>query len=307
MKNESRYQIEADWVINYDCNYSCDYCINGSSVKNPVIDNDRIKKYVNFFDLTERTWLFHFTGGEPLLYSGFTKLCADLSKQHLIALNSNISLENIYEIAKIIPPNRFEYIHCALHPKERAKHEGLLKLTQKLTFFMDRGFFIFLSCVMTPDIFPYFEHYQEMFSKNGFALIPKSLRGTYNSLPYPESYTDNQKEALTRYYKNLEFISNDFLARSPTINPLLDQYFLNGFPDFNGVLCSAGKDFVRIKPDGKIFRCGKLHKIGDITEGQLNLYTDNHICNDTCCPYFCLRYSKLTIDEAIRLPKRWKT
>ena len=47
--------------------------------------------FADFFDSTGKTWLLHLTGGEPFAYRGFVELCAALTRNHLLSLNSNVT------------------------------------------------------------------------------------------------------------------------------------------------------------------------------------------------------------------------
>jgi len=301
------HRVEADWVLNDFCNYDCEYCFFHSK-EHESVGLISPQEYLDFFDKTDKVWLFHFTGGEPLFYPGFAELCRVLSTSHYIALNSNLASNEILRFAELVDPERVEYIHCSVHPQQRELHNGHLELLTRVRALSEGGYAIFASCVMTPAVFAKFEEIQNLFLSLDVPLIPKSLRGTYRGRPYPESYTDGQREQLQAFAASAEKVARRSPWRpfrsQPTINPLLDRHFLDGFPDFTDIACSAGVNFVRIKPDGNIYRCGRNSLMGNLFDRKLELYGNSRPCDDSCCPYICLRYTGVSIAHAQQLPKR---
>ena len=81
--------------------------------------------------------------------------------------------------------------------------------------------------------------------------------------------------------------------KDPIINLSLDRDFIEEKQNYKGRMCLAGKTFVRIFPDGIITRCDKKTEIGNVFNGEINLYSGANICNTYSCPYFCAKYSFL--------------
>lgn len=268
-------------------------------------------QYRTFFESTKKTWLFHFTGGEPFLFPNFIELCRILTRDHYISINSNLSLPNSLQLIDRVNAEAVDYIHCGVHLEDRTKHEGLSTLLQRLKMFADSGFAIFASLVMTPDAFGHFEQLNHSFQQIGVPLIPKALRGVFRQQHFPTNYTPEQVDKFIAYSENAarELAENKSSAfrKSPTVDPTVDRHFLDGFPSFSGTSCSAGKNFVRIDPDGRIYRCGKNTQIGDIHKNEINLFLEPRPCDDKACPYMCLRYTGLSVQEAKALPKITET
>jgi len=303
----SKFQIEADWLINTLCNYSCTYCFSSSIKENELAGKISPEQYLDFFDFTGKVWLFHFTGGEPFFYPQFVRLCETLTASHYVSINSNLSSEEVLRFAYSVDPNRVDYIHCGVHLEQRESHEGFQELLKKIQILVDHGFALFATHVMTPSTFKQFQTISERFADIDVPLVPKALRGIYEGKHYPTSYTLEEREKFTVFSRSAENRLKESKRRpfrnQPTVNPLLDKYFLDGFPDFSGVTCSAGKDFVRIDPDGNIYRCGKHSLIGNIFERTLQLYDSPRPCDDNTCPYMCIRYTGLSIADAQKRPK----
>jgi MoaA/NifB/PqqE/SkfB family radical SAM enzyme len=304
------FDIEANWIINTLCNYRCEYCFGSSQKEHISVGTLSPYDYFSFFESTKKTWLFHFTGGEPFLVKNFVDICYQLQRSHYIAIDTNLTPVSTDQFLEKIDPLRVEYIHIGLHPAERERQGGIKMLLNRTNQFRRKGFTIFVSLVMTPKMFPVFQNLSCQFADYGLIILPKALRGIYFSKPYPESYTQSERMLFINYYEKLKVkwrqLVRYSLSQISSVNPMLDADFLDGWPNFLGNLCSAGRKFIRITPDGSCFRCGQKTKLGSLAERKLHLLKEDKMCDDSCCPYICFAYSNTTIQEAKFLPKRFK-
>jgi MoaA/NifB/PqqE/SkfB family radical SAM enzyme len=302
--NDSLYSVEADWHINTFCNYSCEYCFFSSKREHPSVGSISPHEYLAFFNRTERRWHLHFTGGEPFFYPDFVALCKVLTSCHLVSINSNLSTPHLDEFITDIDPARVDFIHASVHIEERKKHEGFSPLLRKVEQLRSAGFVVFASCVMTHFAFSEFEELQLTFHSLDTPLFPKCLRGFHQGSIFPQSYSTEERQRFSvlstraqdlwrRYYGGFE----------PMINPMLDPNFLDGFPDFHGTMCSAGRDFVTIQSDGTIFRCGNKTVMGSIPGGWLQLSGARRRCDNRTCPYICLRQTQLSPEATTAFPR----
>jgi hypothetical protein len=122
--------------------------------------------------------------------------------------------------------------------------------------------------------------------QTGCVLIPK----TESHLTDNNQYTDGEKHLLRGFVKRV-VEQHGFITHYYTVNPLVDIFYLSGFPDFRGPDCHAGVKFVKIDEYGNVWRCEKKEKLGSIGEGLLNLHTAPYPCQEQFCPYYCLKYS----------------
>jgi MoaA/NifB/PqqE/SkfB family radical SAM enzyme len=155
---------------------------------------------------------------------------------------------------------------------------------------------VFASVVMTPSAFADFPRVEQSFTALGVPLIPKAIRGPYGGRWYPQAYTKAERAQFRRYSEQTE-LTREASSRLPdrhgaTVNPLLDRDYLDGLPDFTGILCSAGRRFVSIDYDGVIRRCGLKTVLGNLLERRLDLLSEDRPCDDEYCPYWCIRYSR---------------
>ena len=116
-----RRLVEADWTLLHTCNFRCDYCF----VPVPLL-SEKIRvsatneQWAAAFDQHDVTWQIHMTGGEPSAYPGFVDLCARLTQNNFISLNSNLTNKSLLEFADRIDPDRVIFINAGLHHKERS-------------------------------------------------------------------------------------------------------------------------------------------------------------------------------------------
>ena len=203
------------------------------------------------------------------------------------------------EFSEEIDPTRVEYVHCGVHPEERERRKGWASPLANLEILVGAGFPVFASCVMTPAAFGLFESTRELLRAIDVTLIPKILRGMDHGRRYPQSYTLEERDAFVRLSEradsDIEKNPQRPMRNRPTINPLLDRHFLDGVPDFTGVQCSAGRNWVIIDPDGNLYECGAHGWMGNIFHGRIRFLTSDHPCRSEWRHYACVRYS--AIDE----------
>jgi MoaA/NifB/PqqE/SkfB family radical SAM enzyme len=292
------FDIEADWTLNLLCNYDCAYCISRAPKEHPLVGRLSPEQYLEFFNSTGKTWLLHLTGGEPFVHRDFVALCRVLTSRHYISLNSNLSSRRVQDFRAAVDPARVQYIHCGVHVEERDRLKGWRYLLANIESLIERGFPVFASLVMTSHAFAEYSRVAEPFTSLGVPLIPKVLRGGFEGRWYPQAYTAAQRAQFRFLSEQAEAIAATGRwqpdHRSPTVNPFLDRDYLDGFPDFSGISCSAGRRSVSIGYDGRIFRCGQKTVLGNIFDRRLNLFAEDRPCDDEYCPYWCLRYSRFT-------------
>lgn len=302
------FDIEADWTLNLLCNYECEYCFSRASTEYRLVGRISPEQYLDFFNSTRRIWLLHLTGGEPFFYPDFVRFCRTLTSRHFISVNSNLSSPRVRDFAAEIDASRVQYVHCGVHVEERDRRKGWRSLQTNVTSLLERGFPVFASLVMTPSAFADFPRVAQLFATLGVPLIPKAIRGSYANRWYPQAYTEAERTQFRRFAEQAELTARDSTWQPhrlrAAVNPLLDQYYLDGVPDFTGIQCSAGRMFVSIGYDGRIFRCGQKTVLGNIFERRIDLFPEDRPCDDEYCPYWCMRYSRFEKENPANYPRR---
>jgi MoaA/NifB/PqqE/SkfB family radical SAM enzyme len=252
-----RYDIEADWQLLNTCNYRCEYCFFGPQLLGEKLtvfaDPDAWKQAL---DQTGLTWLLHITGGEPSIYPHFPDLCELLSQKHYLSFNSNLSHRSIADFAKRVSPTRIAFVNAGLHPDERQRRKGLARFLEHVCLLRESHFRVFISIVCTPEVLARFSEIAGFTAAIGLSPVPKMMRGPYRGKSYPAAYSADERRMFASWaaiarmsYGNMGF------GETPTIDVFGDENYLDGTPEFRGRLCSAGEKFVKLLPDGAVFRC----------------------------------------------------
>ncbi|MFZ0929099.1 MAG: radical SAM protein [Syntrophobacteraceae bacterium] len=290
-----KYDVEADWILLYTCNFRCPYCFFPA----PTL-SDKIKMYGTAaqwregFQATGRTWLLHITGGEPTLYPEFVDLCDELTQNNYLSINSNLSHHCIKIFVQRINPERVHFINAAIHLEEREKHYSLNIFIERVHELRDAKFNVLTSLVMTPHVVNNISTIYGQLEANGLFAIPKVIRGTYAGNHYPTSYSDEQRRII---YDHIIRARQKYgslltgLGEPPTINMFSDDIFLKGVKDYRGRLCDAGYRFVKITPEGSVRRCESSRVFGNILSKGVRLSDAPELCDTSYCPYFCEKYS----------------
>lgn len=291
-----RYDIEADWQLLNTCNYRCDYCFfPGEVLGEKTVRHGTPDEWADAFSATGLTFLLHLTGGEPSAYPDFVDLCAALTRRHFISLNSNLTQASLGDFARRIDPARVSVINAGLHPDERVRRRGIEVFNRNLALLHEAGFSIFVSMVATPQVLATADELARLVTVPGLVPVPKLLRGTYRGRLYPDAYDAAEREAFRALSRGARSAYGAWRARRsepPTINPFEDDDFLTGTPTFRGTACAAGSRFVRIEPQGDVFRCGSDTAMqGNILAGTFAPLAGPSPCDSGYCFYFCRKYT----------------
>jgi MoaA/NifB/PqqE/SkfB family radical SAM enzyme len=290
-----KYDVEADWFLLNTCNFRCSYCFDPADLLSSKINiYGSPKQWKEGFDATGKTWLLHITGGEPSLYSGFVELCHQLTQNHYLSINSNLTHHCVKDFAQRINPERIHFINASIHFEERIKRGLLNGFIQRLQELRNAKFNILLSSVMTPYVVSNFSEIITLFEAHGLFPIPKVLRGIYEGRHYPESYSVEQKQIISDYLTTArhkyETVLNN-MGELPSIDMFSDSRFFDGIRDYHGRLCGAGYRFVALTPNGTVCRCGGDEVFGNILFKDVKLLNAPKFCDTEFCPYFCEKYS----------------
>lgn len=290
-----KYDVEAAWLLIKTCNFRCSYCFFSADFLSSKINiYGSPKQWKEGFDATGKTWLLHITGGEPSLYPGFVELCHQLTQNHYLSINSNLTHHCVKVFAQRINPERVHFINASIHFEERMKRGALNLFIQRVQELRKAKFNVLLSIVMTPYVVSNFSEIFRRFEVHGLFPIPKVIRSIYEGKHYPESYSVDQKLIISDYLTiarhKYETVLNS-MEESPSIDMFSDSRFLDGIKDYRGRLCSAGYRFVSLTPNGTVFRCGPSKVFGNVIFKNVKLLNSSKICDTGYCPYFCEKYS----------------
>jgi len=261
------YGMYIHWVIVTGCNFSCPYClVSEHARKSPVkaVDIDRVIKRL---DQTGEKILITFTGGEPLLIPNFAELIIEVTKKHLVRIDTNLSIKRNYEkILNEVDPAQVWEINYSAHVEEReARKMHLEELCETVARFKDRGFRMNGNYVAYPPMMNRMEKDLEYFLKRGISVTPTFYWGYYNEKFFPFHQGEMQYST-----GELELIMGKNLQTSK----VLDESY--------GGICMAGSKAFLVNLLN-VFPCGGSRK-------KLGNFFDDWETIDkalTCCIDFC--------------------
>lgn len=288
------HDIEGDWLLFSTCNYRCDYCfLSERALGAKVQIHATPAEWRAAFDRTDKTWLLHITGGEPSHYPDFVELTKTLTQRHFISLNSNLTGPALLSFAERIEPSRVGFINAGLHPAERERRNGLAVFLRHAEALLKRGFPLMVTVVATPEVLRRFDDVVDALRPIGLAPFPKMMQGKLERGLFPDSYTEEER-ALFRHHSLAAERANPRLfggLERPSIDPTIGRAYLAKSPDYRGQLCSAGKEFVMIRPTGDVVRCGGGKVMGNVLQGTVRFKKKAKPCDRGHCFYFCEKFT----------------
>lgn len=297
-----RYDIEADFILLRTCNYRCDYCfVSPEKLGEKLVVHAPPEGWQAAFDGTAQTWMIHVTGGEPTLYPGFAELAALLSQRHYLSLNSNLTGRELGGFAERVDPARIALVNAGYHPEERRARNGEELFIRNVTLLRDRGFPVMISVVATPEILADYDTVVAALAPTGLMPMPKAVHGQHRGASYPDAYSDHDREEFRRRSLAAERCYPNLFGPGglhPTIDLTHDRDHLERRSRYHKQPCAAGRDLVRIDPDGSVHRCAiKGPSMGNLLQGTWQRATANLPCDRSYCVYFCDRYTAKALEE----------
>jgi len=290
-----RYDLEADWVLLTTCNYRCEYCFFPQSALGALARTHATnEEWARAFGADGGTWLIHMTGGEPFVYPNFVDLCERLTARHFLSLNTNLSHRTVDAFAGTVDPERVHFVNAALHPVERERRMEEGDFVERVLLLRRRGFRVFASVVMTPDVLARFDEIFGRYEARGVPVAPKVLRGRHGGRTFPSGYTAEERAAVRRHVERARIANAALIAamgEPPTINVFADDRLLDRPLRYWGKMCGSGHRFARIEADGTVVRCGSKKSLGNILAGDVRWQDGPRRCWTSYCPYYCEKYT----------------
>jgi MoaA/NifB/PqqE/SkfB family radical SAM enzyme len=288
-----QYDVEADWTLNFNCNFRCSYCFFPSETgRRKDAPAHSPQQWQRAFHATGLVWLVHITGGEPALFPGFAELCARLSQHHYLSLNSNLSGSAIGDFAKTVDPGRVSFINASFHPFERQVRNGFTTFFQNAARLRERGFKVMVSVVATPAVLAEMAALTRQLAPLGLVPVPKLLRGRFDGRKFPEAYSEDDRQRFRCAAAQARDAYAPMLAEMaerPSIDPFFDERYLDGIPSFHGLRCAGGRRHFKVGPDGEVVGCNGT-SFGNLLEESFARSPESAICSGYSCHHWCDKY-----------------
>ena len=266
LKNISSTNLESDhgiyihWELTKKCNYSCIYCSatdisKKDSFQTVKIDISRILEKIEKID---DIILFTFTGGEPFLISNFPEFIKEITRKHLVRIDTNLSIkQNCEKFLNIVNPSKIYEIIFSTHILElKKKNINLEDLCKTVNKFQDKGFKITGNYVLWPPLINNFEKDLDFFRQKGISVFPSLFIGNYQQKEYPFSYTEDDLQRIRKY--NPESLSVLSRSYGKKCTAGTRAFYINS--NFDVFPCFSYKKRIgnllnKIKPLKKIAKC----------------------------------------------------
>jgi GT2 family glycosyltransferase/organic radical activating enzyme len=279
--SDNLYQMM--WHLNEACNFNCPYCVLDTvdvfhPDEHPFCGAHTPEHISSCFDRTGKKWRIHMSGGEPFLYPEFIGLCTQLTNNHMLSINTNLSTDNVFSWADVIASDMVHSINANIHMPERIKREkGCERFIEKVHYLQKRKFRVRVVYVAYPPLMKRIEQdFDYLRSKGISSLLLKVFRGAYAGSTFPDSYTKRDRRlfsklGLTTYEKNI----------------------LDGITGFKGELCTSGQNAFHMDVYGNLRRCNTIKDwYGNLLLEKYGFDELPSRCTeDTCqCPYQAYKF-----------------
>ncbi|MFA5337842.1 MAG: radical SAM protein [Candidatus Omnitrophota bacterium] len=257
-------ELIVSWQMIQICNFDCFYCYGHRPGPIGVVLS--VKEVIGCLKRTSKNCSITLVGGEVFLIPNFVNICEQLIDAGIkISVETNLSLGSaITEFADRINPFKTGCIYISTHILEREKRNTKDEYIKNVILLKEKGFNVRVNYVLHPSLLSRFRGDYEFFETKGIDLLPRPFVGFHKGLAYPDSYSRKERTLILNADPHAG-------RRAP----------LNGT---KGMLCNAGKSFIRITEYGKVNRCvGDDTCIGDIHQG-INLFDSPRPCPNKTCP-----------------------
>jgi MoaA/NifB/PqqE/SkfB family radical SAM enzyme len=255
------------------CNFNCVYCCNRAKLTcNPKRVN--IPFLLDCFGRVGGTLVINMTGGEPFLYPHYVELCAGLTKDHFITINTNLSTSNVYEFADEVDPSRVLYIVASVHILHReTRKDGLSEYLDKILCLQANGFKVVASYVAYPALLQRMCRDFALLRNAGVSnLQVEAFGGECGGRSYPQAYSNDERTML----KSLGMDCDDFAV-------------LEGTNRYRGRLCLAGIKSFALHENGNLYRCNQSSRLyGNLWKGGIRVDHSPRPCpfSACICPFY---------------------
>jgi len=264
------FRIFLTWDIHYSCNYKCPYCFFDKIWDRHYTENryPGIERWIeiwnNVFEKYGSCHL-HITGGECSTYPDFFELVREISKNHSVTVDTNLSFDVSAVIGKLNPAN--VSFAATYHPLF-ADLDLFLEKTAKLK---NNNFQTLVEFVAYPPQLDKIQLCRAEFAKINVTLKIGPFRGEFNGKSYPREYSQQERILIEDHsINNAAGLQLSWYGEEQEKEKRADK------------ICRMGQMYAKIRADGSVYRCCKVKpdtkKLGNMLEGSFKMLDDARPC-----------------------------
>jgi len=247
------------------CNFHCPYCYSG--LKRMVHQyNNNIAQWTEAFERLNRDIYFNLSYGEPMGSNGFYDVIAMVENHPTWEINliTNLSYPVDRLINSQLPEEKRLHIIASWHPLGGGNWENFKKHLFQLR---EAGVEPLVLFVMWPKQWHKWFECFDWLNANNFRAYPRRFGGNFGRKYYPPSYTMDEKLYLMKF-TSLKSIRYAIMFHSP-----------------GGIPCSAGKDMILVKCNGKVGLCADQPGVilGNLFDSSFKLNDSSIPCPSHLC------------------------
>lgn len=246
------------FALNCTCNFKCSYCCNQNTRKKypAVFPKERLSSLLDeIFSLDREEYIFSLVGGEPSIYPHLEYFYAEVNKKapkptKIRVYTNGSRLPNLTKLIENNTNINHEII-ISMHFEQKPEEE-YLNLLSNFTY----PHLATVKMLLQPNQLETILILKNKVVELGyqFDIDPIAIWGKLHP-DYPKN-----EIAFLKEQKNLIHLANTYSENGEIIKEelnFLDYYTHHEKFNYQGLTCAAGKNFLRIMPDGIVTFCHK--------------------------------------------------
>jgi tetratricopeptide (TPR) repeat protein len=207
-----------------------------------------------------------------MIYPGFVDICAALAERHMVSVDTNLSMTRVVrEFVERVPPQRVYDLYIALHVEERERKGQMEAFAENVRLLLEKGYELTVNYVLHPTLVERYPADKTFYESRGVPITPRPFKGKHEGRHFPADY-DTAARAI--------------LAERPRSGRKMVY-------NFQTVPCRAGRDLLRMEPDGEVLHCpGDLTSHGNVLTG-VRRNQGARPCRVERCPCFGIDYVQM--------------
>ena len=276
-----------EWQVCGLCNYDCSYCIQSRRHRVGAPSEKDVESFLAFFRSLTDPWEVKMTGGEPFAFRGFLgRIVPGLVGEtpHTVSVLTNLSAPlSALERFAVLTAGRLGIVSASLHLESTTPREFVEKAL-KLRQWLGPAPSLVVNAVLVPGRLREVARARDEVEAAGLRFFPQVMKANGGIHPYS---------------------GEDVKLLESFLGPGNDPRRENRAPNYRGLSCWAGVDYLVLTQEGEAFSCRTARRfsegyLGSALDGSLRRLSGPKPCPYTICP--CTVPANRGMIEGLPLP-----